>query len=215
MTDRPHLPHDIGLGLLALAVVGGAAYTLRAPAPVEVQQVRAEVPRELATPRPTVTPTATAVPTAGTTPSASPSSSTDVAAGEPFVLVGPDLDDLDLPAAAAQVSSVEGLAALDVQPGQVVVQVLAGTKTSMRTREAIDAVRQKWPAVAVFVVGPFSSEDTLSTAAVKQASEAAQDVVFLDPVALGWRADARSATLSTDDRAAVALALQAVLEPAA
>lgn len=201
---KHHLPQDIGLGLLALAVLGGAAYTLRAPAPVVVES--AGVERPLPTASPTTRPTAQP----STPPSVSPTPASSAEA-EQVLLVGPDLVGLEVPSAAAEVASVSDLAQVAFTPTRVVVQVLAGSKTTVRTRNAVLTIRARWASVPVVVVGPLSANDRLSAAAVKQAAAQLPDVVVLDPVELDWRADATSAALDAADRADVASALESAL----
>lgn len=190
---RDHLPHDIGLGLLALAVLGGAAYSLRAPVPVSTQQVRVERPIASRSPSPSPRPV--------------PAAPTSLARTEQVVLVGPDLVTLDV-SAAASVASVTDLEQVAVRPTRVVIEVLAGSRTTVRTRESVLAVRSRWADVPVVVIGPLSANDRLSAAAVKQAAAQLPDVDVLDPVDLGWRTDATSAELTPADRVAVARALE-------
>lgn len=87
---------------------------------------------------------------------------------------------------------------ISVRPRAVVLQILAGTRTSVRTTEAINTVHKKWPGVRILVIGPFSSADRKSAAAVQSSAKLAK-VTFLDPVTLHWRADDTSATLSAAD----------------
>ena len=132
------------------------------------------------------------------------------------VLAGPDLARLQdllaartgwtVEAAAAAPPAVlapQALSGLTRRPRAVVLEVLAGARTTARTATAVTVVRARWPGMKVLVVGPFSSADPRSTAAAKAAARAAGSV-FLDPVALGWRASAASPALTADDLHAVA-----------
>lgn len=134
-------------------------------------------------------------------------------------MVGPDLAKLgaDLVAASGDTVLVaesggeqplaEGaLAGIEQTPVAVVVQILAGSRTSIRATDAITAVRKRWPAVRVVVIGPFSSADRKSAAAVEAAATEAK-VTFLDPVALKWRGDDTKAEVAVTDYAAVAAKL--------
>jgi hypothetical protein len=169
--------------------------------------------------RPVSTPGAT--PTAEPAPTSSPTSGS--ASGSLVVLAGPDLAKLrDLLAtktgyavdvvegAAPAVLAPNALVNVTDKPSVVVLEVLAGSKTTLRTATAIAAVRAKWPGVQVVVVGPFSSADRLSAAAAKTATLAAK-AVFLDPVTLKWRASATSATLAESDLSVVTNKLAAAL----
>ena len=92
------------------------------------------------------------------------------------------------------------------------LEIEAGSLTTKRTREAIATARQSWPDALLFVVGPFSPGDRKSAAAA-EAAAATENVTFLDPVALGWRPDATTATLSADDLTVVADKLRDLLAP--
>jgi hypothetical protein len=189
---------DVGLGVLAVAVLGGAGFALKGPTPA-----RSASPVALRT---VVTPTPTASPTPTTAPTVTP-------AAPLLVLIGPDLAPLGDALAtrtgdqvvalagvqpaiitAAQLTQVEGT------PQTVVVQVLAGATTTVRTRAALTALKARWPAAKLVFVGPLSSGDRKSAAAVKAAA-VGDNVTFLDPVLLTWRTNDTSAVVTTRDRA--------------
>lgn len=157
-------------------------------------------------------------------PPTSPSPSADPSDGPAaLVVAGPDLARLgsDLVAASGetvlvaessgqQVLADGALEGIDQRPSAVVIQVLAGSKTSVRTTDAIDAIHKRWAGVRVLVIGPFGAADRKSAAAVKAAAEAAQ-VTFLDPVELTWRADDTPAGVSESDFSTVASKIAAAL----
>jgi hypothetical protein len=86
------------------------------------------------------------------------------------------------------------------------VAIPAGSQTTVRTRTAVTALKARFPGVPVLVVGPFSSGDRKSAAAVRAAA-VALGVTFLDPVEARWRAADASPTLSAGDVPAVAAQL--------
>lgn len=188
------------LGAFAVAVLVGAGYVVKQsgaplPAATTVGQVR---------PEPTGGPTATPL----TTPSSH---------ARAVLLLGPDLARLGPDLARATGDAVEvrpelltPAAATGRAPDVVVLEILAGTRTGVRTTEAVKAVRTRWPSVTVVLVGPFSSADRKSAAAVKNAARVA-NALFLDPVELQWRADSSSATVAEADFRAVATQLAAAL----
>lgn len=193
---------DVLLGLLAVAVLAGA---------VDAVRVGGEAAPRTEALRPAAAPDGPA-PAA---PTATPSS---VPAAGPVLLVGPDLAPLargladglgspvvTAPAAPPAVLADGALAAVAVEPAEVVLQVLAGSRTTTRTAAALQAVAERWPRARVLVVGPFGAQDRLSTAAVAAAAQAA-GAVFVDPVALGWRAGSGPA-----DRVGVARGLVSAL----
>lgn len=152
----------------------------------------------------------TSEPVADPSSSAKPSATVSSTTG-PVVLAGPDLAKMRSAlstdtGAAVLVASDKGpdvlaagsLSGISATPRAVVLQVLAGSRTSVRTTEAITAVHKKWPGVRVLVVGPFSSADRKSAAAVQSAAKLAS-VSFLDPVALHWRPVDTSAVLTQAD----------------
>jgi len=161
--------------------------------------------------QPNLTPTATP----GVTASAIASASSITPRA--LLLLGPDLARLGPDVAEATGDTVEVSSSLltpDADfartPDTVVLQILAGTKTSVRTAEAIKDVRSRWASADIFVVGPFSSADRKSAAAVKSAAAEA-DVPFLDPVDLDWRDDPAPAKVASADIATVATKLAAAL----
>jgi hypothetical protein len=140
-----------------------------------------------------------------------------------LVVAGPDLATLRAELAtqsAADVTVVKSTATQLIAPGAlddiagspvaVVLEIVAGTKTSVRTADAVTAARKRWPQTDIFVVGPFSSADRKSAAAAKAATEAAH-ATFLDPVDLKWRTASTSPALSAADQAVVAGKLADVL----
>ncbi len=140
-----------------------------------------------------------------------------------LLVVGADLVRMQPALAGATGGSVEtagsdgpevlapgALDAVQGTPDVVVLQVLAGTRTTTRTATALEQVLSRWPAVTLFVIGPFSSADDKSTASVRAAAEQG-GATFLDPVALAWRSDDRSALLTDDDLVTVAPQLAAAL----
>ena len=186
---------DIALAGFAVVVIAGAVYSVEAPArsgtPIEPASTTEALP----------TPTAAPAPVATTEPSVTAAPRSDAA---PVLVVGPDLARLTTQLAGVTGGPVESAdsappavlapGALDLvtdEPGTVVLQVVAGSQTSLRTRTAVQAVRQKWPAAKVVVVGPLSPNDRLSAGAIKTAC-ATLGVTFLDPVERGW--DTTSAT---------------------
>ena len=143
------------------------------------------------------------------------------------MVAGPDagrLNEVLAQATGAQILVAEGsdtevlapdaLSAFTFKPSAVVLEVPAGTRTSLRTTTAIQAVKKAWPDVRLVVVGPFSSGDRKSAAAVEAASTAA-GVTFLDPVELDWRDEDGSAKLSDADLRVVADKLAEALRLAA
>lgn len=187
----------------------------------------------VATNDPTTSPDATVSlssdPTASPSPSASASVPAPAATSRPsrspsqsagfVVIAGPDLakmqrllaDATSDTVAVVRSTAVEVLApkALDSvtrTPSVVVLQVMAGSKTTMRAAAAITAVERKWPDSAIFVVGPFGADDRKSAASAKAAATAAK-VTFVDPVALGWRTNDAAAVLTADDLQTVATKL--------
>lgn len=210
--SRPRVPQlvaDVLLGVAAVGVVGAAAFAVtRTPATDPVPVVVLE---------------------AGGRPSASSAQSTHLPTPQPvwrsaaIVLVGPDLarvqDQLAtltghlvtvVDGTAAQVLAPGALAGLDGVPRAVVLEVLAGQQTTVRTAAAIAVVRGRWSEVPIIVVGPFSSADRKSATSVQAAALAAK-VTFLDPVALHWRRADTSATLTATDLQTVATELAAAL----
>jgi hypothetical protein len=205
--ELPRPIADLLLGAFAVAVVIGAAAAVKqsnaAPASLSTQPV--------------------AVSTPSATPTAKPSPTSSTAARSVVVLAGPDLAKLRqllatrtgytvevVAAAPPAVLAPTALTGLTVRPSTVVLEVLAGSKTTLRTAAAITAVRAKWPGTHVVVVGPFSSADRLSAAAAKSAAVTGK-AVFLDPVLLNWRVSATSATLAEADLSVVTDQLAAAL----
>lgn len=192
---------DVLLGLLTIAVLVGAGYTVvRQDDPPTSSTFVARPAGQASEPAPSPSVTATKAPTA-----VAPNPS------GPIVIAGRDLAKLRAALAADSGSSVlvaggngpdvlpaGALDGIKVTPRAVVLQVLAGTRTSVRTTEAITAVHKKWPGVKILVIGPFSSADRKSAAAVQSSSKVA-NVTFLDPVTLHWRPVDTSATLSAAD----------------
>ena len=219
MRDLSRVAGDTLLGILAVVVVAGAVVTVRdkgLPVSLTTQPASAATPRT-ASPRPVV-PAVTPTPAS---PTAHPSGSPGVRGI--VVLAGPDLARLQdqlasrsgylvdvLPAAAPEVLAPGSLSSIAETPTAVVLEVLAGSQTTVRTATAITAVRKAWPAAEVFVVGPFSSGDRKSAAAAKSAAVAAK-VTFLDPVTLKWRSADTAATLTEADLRTVTDKLAAAL----
>jgi hypothetical protein len=163
------------------------------------------------------------------TPSGSPDTRATPSAQAPgapatLVIAGPDLAKLgtDLVAASGDTVLVAestgtraladgALAGIKPTPAAVVLQILAGSKTSVRTTEAVAAVRKRWPDVKIVLVGPFGADDRKSAAAVKSAAAAAH-VTFLDPVELKWRSDAAEAAVGAADFRAIAAKIAAALQ---
>lgn len=214
MRALPQAVRDLVLGVFAVAVVAGAVVVLTEDPPVSQANLVATGPSPVApSPVATETPSPSAAPTATASPGL-----------ETLVVVGPDLSRLQQALAVATGASVVvaedggasrviadgGLAAVRFVPSAVVVQVVAGSRTSLRTTEAIAAVRGVWPEARLVIVGPFSAADRKSAAAVKSAAAAA-GVTFLDPVALGWRTTQDSASLEEGDLEVVAARLAAAL----
>ncbi|MFN2537277.1 MAG: hypothetical protein ABR549_03875 [Mycobacteriales bacterium] len=187
---------DVALALLAVVVLVGVVVTLQSSS--EPAKVASVSERPVAS----VSPSPTALTTATSTPTADP---------REVAVVGPDLVALSseletaLGGSVDAVTSTEQLSSIDRAPDVVVVQILAGTKTSARTASALAAVAARWPKVTIDVVGPFSANDRKSAEAVRKACTG--KATFVDPVTLHWRADATTATLSVSDRADVATAL--------
>lgn len=177
---------DIGLVVLAVAVMGGAGYAL-------VNGSQPGVPRLAA---------AYVQPSASADPVQPPSA--------PIVLVGPDLVALQGevatrsggPAIALVGNSgtlAASLATVSGRPRVVILEIIAGSATRTRTALAITTIRGQWPDIRIVVLGPFSSTDQRSTAAVQTAALAA-GAEFVDPVALRWRSDDLSQLLSDATR---------------
>jgi hypothetical protein len=190
---------DLLLGVFAVAVVAGSV--------VVVERGDDPLDASLLSDGPTSVRSTQPAPRA--TPSKSNGRST-------LVVAGPDLAKLREELAtesSADVTVVKSTAADLIAPGAldditatpiaVVLEIVAGTKTSVRTAAAVAAAKKRWPQTEIFVVGPFSSADRKSAAAAKAASEAAH-ATFLDPVDLKWRAVSTSTSLSAADIAVVA-----------
>ena len=208
--------------MLTVAVLVGAAYTVK-----HTNRVAEAAPAVL---RPTVTsgatPDATPNATADSSSSSSPSPRVTVSAAanrDVVVLAGPDLlgirgqlakatgDTVDtVDGAPPEVLAPSALDAVSATPDAVVLQVQAGSRTTARTTAAIVAVTNKWPKARVLVVGPFSSNDRMSAAAANTAAQAAH-VTFLDPVLLHWRTNDTTATLTARDVRAVTARLATAL----
>ncbi|MCU1596077.1 MAG: hypothetical protein JWO12_3469 [Frankiales bacterium] len=173
---------------------------------------------------PTATSVASVTDAATSTPSsAATGTPTAAASGSTVVVAGVDLATMtgslsratgfhvvSVATAEQDVLAPAALNAVTGAPSAVVLEVLAGSKTTMRTTAAISAVTARWPQARVIVIGPFSSSDRKSSAAVKTAAQAAK-VTFLDPVDLRWRAGAASAGLTAADRTSVVTQLAAAL----
>jgi hypothetical protein len=198
-TLKRKLP-DLALLLLALAVGTSAVLALtNSPAPPTAQQPTAGTTEVSPTPTPTPSPTA-------------------AVAGDftgPILVVGADLtrlaEDLGRATGAQVLSADAGVSTVIADgalsqvtdiPTVVVLQVLPGTQTAQRTTDAVAQVRAVWPTAAIAVVGPFDGESAKSTTAVETAALDA-NVVFLDPVARGWRTEA-SAIVGDDELSGVA-----------
>lgn len=210
----PRALGDVLLALFAAAVLAGAAVVVT-DHPTPARSVSLVVQDSSRPPSPS--PSASPTPSSGVSPTA-PYTTTPV-----VVVVGTDLarlsDQLGVatgdqvvvaPTATDHVLAAGALDAVAGTPTAVVLEVPAGSRTSGRTTEAITAVRAAWPGVRVLVIGPFSSADRKSAAAVSSAAAAAK-VTFIDPVTLAWRADDTPRTLSADDLVVVASKLGALL----
>jgi hypothetical protein len=194
---------DLLLGLFAVVVVTGAV--------MAVEQGGA----------PAVVDTALTLESRAPAPPSSPESARRPAARS-VVLAGGDLARLTsalgttgyavtvVPAGRAEVLAPGALDTVDGPPDVVVLQVLAGSRTTPRTRTAIGAVHTRWPGAQVFVVGPFNPQDRKSTAATRAAT-VAQQATFLDPVGLHWRTTPVSAVLSPAEVPMVAARLAAAI----
>ncbi len=203
------------LAAFGVLVIAGAVAAVKQGGPSTPSTV------SVAVSTPTTSPSSSSAdPTAEATaePSRSP-----VAAGSAVLLVGPDLakltsslatltgyEVLTASSAAPEVLAPGALDGITATPSAVVLEVLAGTKTTIRTTTAIAAVTAKWPDVHVLVVGPFSSADRKSAAAAKSAALAAS-ATFLDPVDLDWRTADVSPVLTAADQTAVTEKLAAAL----
>lgn len=204
----PRVVGDALLVLFAMAVVIGCVVVVTRqvnPEPMAAStqgQQTPFVPLQTSTPDPTTTPTPD---------------------GLVVVVAGPDLAKLQADLAtlsgdtvlvaksdAKQPLAAHALDTIKQTPSFVIVQITAGTRTSGRTTETITAVRKRWPAAKLLLVGPFSSNDRKSAAAVK-AGAALAHVTFLDPVDLKWRIKDTSATLGDKDLAPVAAAISRAL----
>jgi hypothetical protein len=205
--DLPQSAADALLTVFAVAVIVGAVHVITAAPGVSEASLVAGAPSVTAS----ATPSATATSTPTAAPSTSPSPTLDS-----IVMAGPDagrLNEALAQATGAQILVAEGsdtevlapgaLSAFTFKPGAVVLEVPAGSRTSLRTTTAIQAVKKAWPDVRLVVIGPFSSGDRKSAAAV-EAATASAGVTFLDPVELEWRDKDGSATLSDADLAVVA-----------
>ena len=190
MRHLSKLAGDMALVVLALAVIGGAGYAL-------VDGSQSTGPRLAAA-------------------HSEPSASAEPAEPSPaaIVLVGPDLVALQGEVATgsggpavALVGSAGTLAAalktVSAVPRVVIVEITAGSATRARTALAITVIRGHWPDVRIVVLGPLSSTDQKSTAAV-QAAALAAGAEFVDPVALKWRTDDLSPVLSDATQGAFA-----------
>jgi hypothetical protein len=207
------------LAVLALAVLSGAGYAVKhgsaaSGASSLISETSAVSGRLPSTPVTAASGAPSSLGTAG--------SGRSLSAGS-VVLVGADLARLEaelVTATGFAVQTVRGgtpdvlapgaLRGVTGQPGAVVLEVVAGTRTSVRAATAIAAVKAAFPDARVLVIGPFSAKDRKSAAAVKGAAVAAR-ATFLDPVDLHWRASDASATLSSADLHSVAMALAVAL----
>lgn len=205
MRSLPRLTGDALLGLFAVAVFVGAGVVVKQANPPLPTTASSASSTEAAVVQSTP-------PTPTTTPAAAAPSSTAVP--RRLLLIGPDLAKLGPAVADASGDTVEARAAFSSvqgqEPDQVVLQIVAGSRTSVRTADAITAVRSRWPGMVIAVVGPFSSGDRKSAAAVKAAAASAK-ATFLDPVLLHWRSVDTKATLTKADLAVVAGKLAAAL----
>ncbi|MCW2543176.1 MAG: hypothetical protein JWM40_728 [Frankiales bacterium] len=197
---------DALLGLFAVAVVAGSV--------VVIQQ--SNDPSSASLLADGATPAGSTQPAPGVTPSRTAGRAT-------LVVAGPDLAKLrdalasesaaDVTVVKSTASDLIAAGALDditASPAAVVLEIVAGTKTSVRTAAAVNAAHKRWPQTEIFVVGPFSSADRKSAAAAKAAALAAH-ATFLDPVELKWRVVSTSPSLSAADEAVVAGKLADVL----
>lgn len=207
---------DLLLAVFAIVVVVACVLVIqRADDPVPVSALTQGQSSPVS---PTPSPSLTVKVTPRTTPSpdANEEPATVVVAGPDVAKLGADLvsatGDTVLVAKSngQQVLAAGALEAIDQVPAAVVLQVVAGSKTSARTTAAVAAVRKRWPEVTIVVIGPFGADDRKSAAAVKAAAESAH-VRFLDPVALGWRKDAAKAVVAEADYPAVAAKIAAAL----
>ena len=206
----PARPTDVALAVFAVVVLAGAyvAVTDDGAAPQAATLTATTTGPTHAARPPAPTPTGTAAssespaPVVDGTPDGAP-------AGAPVLLVGSDLAALAQPLAGAlgrdvlTAKATGELAGVTATPAAVVVEITAGSQTTVRTKDAVSAVQARFPGVPVLVVGPFSSGDRKSAASAK-AGAAARGATFLDPVEAGWRTDATAAALSADDVPVVA-----------
>jgi hypothetical protein len=210
------------LAVLALAVLSGAGYAVKhGSAPADTSTLTVE-PAAATTGAPGTRPVVTSAGTGRATDG--PTSRGRPTAGVSSVLLaGADLARLKaelvastgyavqtVKSAAPQVLAPGALDAVTGTPSAVVLEVVAGAKTSVRAATAIAAVKAAFPGAHILVVGPFSSGDRKSAEAVKAAAASA-GVTFLDPVALKWRTSDVSPTLSPADVHVVAQALATAL----
>lgn len=212
MKDISRRVSDVALAVIAVIVLVSAFFVATndsgTVSPEAIESLSSD-----ATASPT--PSATAPTTAPTSrPSPSPGQAADL-----VLIAGPDLAKMQrlltaatsdtvavAPSTAVEVLAPKALDAVTGTPSVVVLQVMAGSKTTMRAATAITAVQRKWPEAAIVVVGPFSSGDRKSAASAKAAATAAK-VTFVDPVELGWRTNDATAVLSADDLQTVATRL--------
>ena len=202
MKDLPHVLGDVLLGGFAVVVLTGAVVSLRqSPAPSPSYQTAVSAPE----PSPTEL------------TGQSQGQAVTAAAPGTVLLAGPDLEGLKerlgIPAEVAPGPplTVSGLGAVATPPTVAVLEIVAGARTSLRTTTAITALTLAWPSVHVYVVGPFGANDRKSAGAAKVAALAA-GADFVDPVALGWRKNALTATLSKADQGVVTAKLAALLD---
>ena len=206
------------LALFALVVLAGA-FLVVTQSPAPNRAATAGLVTDAGTPSPDATTSVDASPSVSSNPATTPPGTV---AGT-IVLAGPDLATLRYALAAvsgaqvlvadsspAEVLAPHALDGFTATPNSVVLEVLAGTKTSARTTSAILTVHETWPRAKVYVIGPFAAADRKSTSAAKTAA-IAMKAVFLDPVTLKWRKDDSTATLTRGDLAAVIEKLAAAL----
>jgi hypothetical protein len=210
------------LAVLAVAVLSGAVYAVKHGNTVDAaaSSTLTVAPAAARTGVPSSRPTTTSPATLSPAPSSSPGVlATRPARASSVVLAGADLVQLKadlvtatgyavqtVDSAGPEVLAPGALDAVTGTPSAVVLEVLAGSRTSARAASAIAAVKAAFPRAQVLVVGPFSSGDRKSAEAVRGAAANA-GVTFLDPVDLKWRTSDLSPSLSAADLHSVALAL--------
>lgn len=190
---RPN-PADLGLVLLAAAVLTGAVVVVtQDPAPPTPV---AQTARPTATAEPTATPDRTPTPTG--TPDA------DVRGKGPVLLLGADLEPLAEP---LREQGWDVLLTDAGDPSVVVVEV--EPDQGDEPAELLTDLAGSYPEATLVLVGPFDPEAGATTRAAEEAAIDA-GVHFLDPVGLQWT----EGTDADEVAAQLATTLTSVLETA-